>query len=485
MDGVIQGQARRCSSVDVHDILPRPGEDFGPTPIPRTDRDGHIPHRHTRSKSFNIGYRLGLLSKKVSFKAQGNLKDSDVGNDVPARSSKDVFDAVKALEAQHAGVVGPKRGIVNEGNTCFLGVLVQCLLATPGLARALASSTNETVVSQEHDSEEGQTPETSLLRALHHIADSLHAGKADETSVRITPLIQALKKTPVAAEYFNNQQQDVQEVLMMVLDLLDSELCGDKDDANHDTSAAVNQWNMKQTSSIISETFLGQLKSSVLCEKCNKCFTMDEPFLELSLSIAPNPSNKGLLSWLGFNSLTLGDSLFEYTSGDVLEGDELFSCDHCECKTKATKRLAIHSLPPALILHLKRFKYTSKLTSEKIDKMVTFPLQGLDLREHLAKGSPHKPEECIYDLYAVAEHKGNLTTGHYTALVLSKDETNESNDFCWMHCNDEIIKKVGKQFVVSPNAYLLFYMRRRFVDPTAAAIAYRNLDQIQRKRHTS
>jgi len=168
-------------------------------------------------------------------------------------------------------------------------------------------------------------------------------------------------------------------------------------------------------------------------------------------------------------------SLFEYTSGDVLEGDEQFSCAHCDCKTKATKQLAIHTLPRALILHLKRFKYTSKLTTEKIDKIVTFPLKGLDLRHHLSKESHHRPEECIYDLYAVAEHKGNLTTGHYTALVLKK----EGDIMRWVQCNDELIKSVSDQAVVSPNAYLLFYVRRNFVDQKAAEEAYANLDKLE------
>lgn len=452
-DGVVP--ARRHASVDVSHILS--------CSSPAVDEDHHeqvTSPRHSRSKSLTIGQKLGFRMRKSSLKQQGS------GDSETTQSSKDVFQAIKSLEVVDPEVVGPDVGIVNEGNTCFLGALLQCLLATPGLVRGL----------EEKDVRAGDGEHMVVLEALNMVVQGLYTTSADAGSVKITPLIDALKRIPLAAEYLNNQQQDVQEVLMMILDVLDSELRDDSKESDGGGSGKISQWNMEANSSVVSETFLGMMKSSVVCEKCEKCFTMDEPFLELSLSIAPGPSSKGLLSWLGFNSLSLGDSLFEYTSGDVLEGDELFSCAHCDCKTKATKQLAIHTLPRALILHLKRFKYTSKLTTEKIDKLVTFPLKGLDLRHHVSKESQHTPEECIYDLYAVAEHKGNLTTGHYTALVLKKGD----DKMHWVQCNDEVIKPVSDQAVVSPNAYLLFYIRRTFADTSAAAKAYADLNKLER-----
>jgi ubiquitin C-terminal hydrolase len=446
--------ARRHASVDVNQVLSSPVQE---EEKPRASR-------HVRSKSLTLGQKLGFRMRKSSSKDQGT-------GDVETWKSKDVFQAIKGLEILDPDVVGPEVGIVNEGNTCFLAALLQCVLATPGLVEAIMK---KDVPCSSGEEGEGQC----VLVALKKVIEQLYTKSTDTASVKITELMNALKQIPLAAEYLNNQQQDIQEVLLLILDVLDSELSERETKVEEDGTTVISQWNVKTSSSLIAETFLGQMKSSVVCEKCQKCFTMDEPFLELSLSIAPSTSNKGLLSWLGFNSLSLRDSLFEYTSGDVLDGDELFSCAYCDCKTKATKQLGIHTLPRALILHLKRFKYTSRLTTEKIDKLVTFPLKGLDLRHHLSKESQHRPEECIYDLYAVAEHKGNLTTGHYTALVLKKD----GNKLKWVHCNDELIKSVSNdQYVVSPNAYLLFYIRRHFADETAAAEAYANLDKVERR----
>lgn len=460
--------ARRHASVDVGSVLSSPVEEEKPTPLSVNDQKASS--RHTRSRSLTIGQKLGFRMKKSPSKQRG-----DDDSDLSELKSKHVFQAIQELEILDPGIVGPEAGITNEGNTCFLGALLQCVLATPGLARALAA---KDVVARPEE----QGGEVTILEAMKQIIEGLYTKSTQtQTSVKITSLIEALKRFPLAAEYLNNQQQDVQEVLLMILDILDSELGEKNKEDGNDT--IINQWDAKKSSSVIAETFLGQMKSSVLCGKCQKCFTMEEPFLELSLSIAPNQSSKGLLSWLGFNSLSLGDSLFEYTSGDVLEGDEQFFCAHCECKTKATKQLAIHTLPPALILHLKRFKYTSKSTMEKIDKLVTFPLKGLDMRHHLSGESHHKPEDCIYDLYAVAEHRGNLTTGHYTALVRKTIDHDEDAKMRWVQCNDEILKLVSDQAVISPSAYLLFYMRRTFVNQRAAAAAYADLVKMEQKGH--
>ncbi len=42
---------------------------------------------------------------------------------------------------------------------------------------------------------------------------------------------------------------------------------------------------------------------------------------------------------------------------EMLDKDNKFFCDHCNCLQEAQKRLLIKQLPQCLILHLKRFKY--------------------------------------------------------------------------------------------------------------------------------
>ena len=53
----------------------------------------------------------------------------------------------------------------------------------------------------------------------------------------------------------------------------------------------------------------------------------------------------------------------------------------------------------------------------KLNAMIQFPLEGLDMRRHLE--SPEGDEsfsesgDCVYDLYAVCNHSGTLQGGHY------------------------------------------------------------------------
>jgi len=58
-----------------------------------------------------------------------------------------------------------------------------------------------------------------------------------------------------------------------------------------------------------------------------------------------------------------------------------------------------------------------------------------------------------YDLYAVTNHFGSLSSGHYTAFVSSRGG--------WVYCDDSSVKKTDAKEVVGRSAYVLFYKRIR------------------------
>jgi ubiquitin C-terminal hydrolase len=69
-----------------------------------------------------------------------------------------------------------------------------------------------------------------------------------------------------------------------------------------------------------------------------------------------------------------------------------------------------------MAFHFKRFKQKGYLT-DKNDKLIDFPLTGLDLSEYYrGVGTDH----AIYDCYAVSNHFGSLSFGHYTAFGKNK-----------------------------------------------------------------
>ncbi|GBE89124.1 hypothetical protein SCP_1501270 [Sparassis crispa] len=104
------------------------------------------------------------------------------------------------------------------------------------------------------------------------------------------------------------------------------------------------------------------------------------------------------------------------------------------------KRYLIATPPPVLVVHLKRFQQVSKLHAmsfsggfKKLDHFVAFP-EELDLGPFVApkkedfvlkgKGTRRTPngvikgtERCMYRLYAVVVHIGNMLGGHYIAYT--------------------------------------------------------------------
>ena len=79
--------------------------------------------------------------------------------------------------------------------------------------------------------------------------------------------------------------------------------------------------------------------------------------------------------------------------------------------------MEIYRLPRILIVSLKRFKTGRNrwgFGGEKIDTLVEFPLEGLDLTQHVLNPD-QKNSQLVYDCYGVSNHFGGVGGGHYTA----------------------------------------------------------------------
>ena len=113
-------------------------------------------------------------------------------------------------------------------------------------------------------------------------------------------------------------------------------------------------------------------------------------------------------------------------------------------------------MPPVLIIHLKRFQYERGIymlghIRSKIEELVDFPLEGLDLSPY-AMGPQATPP--IYDLFAVSDHSGGLGGGHYTAHA--QNFVNKK----WYYFNDSSVSECHSASVVQASAYVLFYKLR-------------------------
>ena len=73
-----------------------------------------------------------------------------------------------------------------------------------------------------------------------------------------------------------------------------------------------------------------------------------------------------------------------YTSEERLGQEDAFFCPQCNKKREVVKRLGVWSVPDVLVVHLKRFRHSSR-SSNKLDTMVEFPLDQFDMGPNMAR----------------------------------------------------------------------------------------------------
>jgi len=134
----------------------------------------------------------------------------------------------------------------------------------------------------------------------------------------------------------------------------------------------------------------------------------------------------------------------------------------------AHQQVFIETLPPILVLHLKRFLYdTTAKGVVKIGKQISFGAE-LEIPSDALSPSKRSVHPIKYKLFAVVYHHGQSATGgHYTLDVL---HPNRNADLSakpregWIRIDDELVSdlRIGDVFgsVIDDRcAYLLFYRR--------------------------
>ncbi|CAM9748984.1 unnamed protein product, partial [Phaeothamnion confervicola] len=164
--------------------------------------------------------------------------------------------------------------------------------------------------------------------------------------------------------------------------------------------------------------------------------------------------------------ISLQDCLDKFMEREQLTEMDPWYCSRCKEHRQAYKQMSLWTTPDVLIVHLKRFLFLpgalpgSSLFRQKLEPLVDFPVEGLDLSGYLRRvGAPifsehgHPP---LYDLYGVSEHTGSLRSGHYTAIARNYE------DGRWYNFNDTHVDETCEPSsrAVSPRAYVLFYKRR-------------------------
>ncbi|KAK9463663.1 uncharacterized protein V1516DRAFT_668393 [Lipomyces oligophaga] len=151
--------------------------------------------------------------------------------------------------------------------------------------------------------------------------------------------------------------------------------------------------------------------------------------------------------------ITLDDCLDLFSKPEVLGEDDLWYCPRCKEHRQAVKTIELWKAPEIFAVHLKRFSSTSR--RDKIDALVDFPVEALDMSKRVGDSSQDQgADHLLYDLFGVDNHFGGLGGGHYTANVKN------FVDGKWYYFDDSSVRETTPESGVTSAAYLLFYRRR-------------------------
>lgn len=414
-----------------------------------------------------------LVRSKNAARATSATAPSD-SNTLAVQKSESLADVLNSLGedvTQYSDKIAflEPRGLVNTGNMCYMNSVLQILVSCVPFHQFLDHVGRRAAHSFHSD--------MPLIDAMimfmreFNVIDA--AASEDQLRLRLKPneleqygeafvpefVYEMIRQLPRFRDMRRGHQQDAQEFLGFLLEELHEECdraakhvsnphgangvdghgttngtSGDGEwlEVGHKQKAAVTQSSGAiATESPITRIFGGKLRSEFKVPGNKTSVTM-EPYQPLQLDIgAPDVHN-------------IVDALKGLTKPESIQGD--FNSSRGPNVT-ATKQMFIETLPPVLILHLKRFHYDSLTgATQKIWKKVGYPLDLEIPREvfpaHRRNALTAQGGLPKYRLMGVIYHHGkNASGGHYTVDVRRQDGRE------WIRMDDTVIRRVRSEDV--------------------------------------
>ena len=154
----------------------------------------------------------------------------------------------------------------------------------------------------------------------------------------------------------------------------------------------------------------------------------------------------------------------------LTKGNEWY-CPKCKEFQLAEKKLEIFTCPEILIIHLKRFR-----DRKKLHNLIKFPINGLNMGKYI-KYNENNENDNIYDLFAISNHLGNFSGGHYIAYAIN------FLDNKWYEFDDSYVREIEENSLLTDKAYVLFYQKRNSKFKNIENIYLKNYQFIDIKKN--
>jgi ubiquitin carboxyl-terminal hydrolase 10 len=392
-------------------------------------------------------------------------------NGASPNKSNSIADVLAAFSVDHDGrvVFLKPRGLVNSGNLCYMNSILQVLLfCVPFYGfldqvakRAAHSFKSETPLIDAMIMFMRDFPVIDSAESPEKLRLRLKDAELEQYGEPLAPeyVYDVIKRLPRFDNMKRGQQEDAEEFLGFLLAGLHDECVHViKNSKQVPTSDSVSSPTSERSASVdggwlevgpkqrasvtqssgtievetpVTKIFGGKIRSEYRKPGEKPSVTL-EPYQPLQLDIgSPDIHN-------------ISDALKGLTHLETLQSDSTARGGRA-----STKQMFIETLPPVLILHLKRFHYDNN-GPQKIWKKIGYPLE-LEIPKEVfptakrnaltARGLPR------YRLTAVVYHHGkNASGGHYTVDV-RRQEGRE-----WIRMDDTVIRRIRAEDVAEGGA---------------------------------
>jgi len=320
-------------------------------------------------------------------------------------------------------------GLSNQGNTCYMNSILQCLSHTKWLREYLFFDRFAPFADKTKQ-------QYMMLNELNKLIRAMWYRNGVVVPKNFLHYLQYLSVKIGSGKFAGYNQNDSSELLAFILDTVSDATARpfgtEASEASNDFAEAVAVWKrMFQTSySDIIREFYGQHHTVIQCSLCKTTSVNYDPFSILNVPVVTG---------------ALTDCLREYIREEHLSGDNQYYCEKCGEHTDAARHEGILKTARHLVITLKRFHSHEHKNNQYVH---IDPHAVLDMSDYLHEHGAHSPH-TQYRLYAISNHVGGVGGGHYYSYIRRHGQ--------WYEFNDNHVTTIHAEKVVTENAYVLFY----------------------------